>query len=484
MKTRNLVSALVLVLLTVSMVQGVQVSGASTLSPFAKGIDFPAYTANGYLTSDSDASLKLLAATGANWVGLQVEWIMPTATSTIIAPSGTVTPSDASLIHAISLAHSLGMKAELRLVTQMGDGSNKKQIAPSNWNAWFQSYTTFMVYYGKLGQANGVDMIMLGGELDPSVFYVSNWLSVISAVRQVYSGLLSYGASHSACISSQKPVCQDGFREVTWWGALDIAAVDAYFLISSAPDSSVNQMVAGCVSWEHWIADLMNWEGSINKPVIFTEIGYGSYKGSPMNPAAEPVVTNPIVDLQEQNNAYQAALSSLYGQPWLKGMFWWQWDLNPNSGGSNDYSYTPQNKPAQQTLTTWDSMNWDTAPPPTSTLLTANPLPVCYTSISSPKLYLSRTSPKTITVYVELPPGYNPANIALSSVKINGTVLAIAEGTIADFNNDYISDTSFVFSRQALQALIGSSTGTKVLVITGYVGSVRFGGTVTINVYS
>ena len=57
MKTRNLVSALVLVLLTVSMVQGVQVSGVSTLSSFAKGIDFPVYTANGYLTSDSDTSM-------------------------------------------------------------------------------------------------------------------------------------------------------------------------------------------------------------------------------------------------------------------------------------------------------------------------------------------------------------------------------------------------------------------------------------------
>ena len=409
---------------------------------------------------------------------------MPTATSTIIAPESTVTSSDASLIHAIKLAHSLGMKAELRLVTQMGDGSNPKQIAPSSWNAWFQSYTTFMVYYGKFGQASGVDMIMLGGELDPSVLYVSNWLSVIGAVRQVYSGLLTYGAARLTCIQGRTLVCTDGFRDVTWWSALDIADVDAYFPVSSAPDSSVNQMVAGCVSWEHWIPDLVNWQASINKPVIFAAIGYGSYKGSPMNPGGEPSVTNPTIDLQEQNNAYQAALSSLYGQPWFKGMFWWEWDLDPNAGGTNDYGYTPQNKPAQQTLTTWYSKNWDTAPPPTPTLLTANPLPVCYTSISSPNLYLSKTSPKSITVYVELPPGYNPASIAFSSIKINATVPAIAKGPIADFNNDYIPDTSFVFSRQALQALIGSSTGTKVLVITGYVGSVRFGGTVTINVYS
>jgi hypothetical protein len=80
-----------------------------------------------------------------------------------------------------------------------------------------------------------------------------------------------------------------------------------------------------------------------------------------MNPGGEPSVTNPTVDLQEQNNAYQATLSSLYGQPWLKGIFWWHWTLDPNSGGPNDYSYTPQNKPALQTLTTWYLKNWGTA---------------------------------------------------------------------------------------------------------------------------
>ena len=352
--------------------QGSQVSAASTMSSFAKGIDDPAFTVNGYLTTSSDTSMSLLQATGANWVGLQVEWIMPTATSTTIGPSGAVTASNASLIHAINLAHSLGLKVMLRLITQMGDGSNKKQIAPSNWSAWFRSYTKYMVYYGEFGQTNGVDMIMLGGELDPSVFHMSNWLGLISAVRNVYGGMLTYGASYSACFSWRSPPCRDGFRDVKWWSALDVMGVDAYFPIATHPDSSVNSMVAG---WEHWIPDLMNWEASIGKPVIFTEIGYGSYSGSPMNPGGEPSVTNPTIDLQEQNNAYQATLSSLYGQPWLKGIFWWHWNLNPNSGGPNDYSYTPQNKPALQTLTTWYLKNWDTAAANT-TLLQSNPLTV------------------------------------------------------------------------------------------------------------
>ncbi len=37
-------------------------------------------------------------------------------------------------------------------------------------------------------------------------------------------------------------------------------------------------------------------------------------------------------------------------KPWWDGAFWWSWDPNPNSGGSSDTGFTPQNKPAQAVL--------------------------------------------------------------------------------------------------------------------------------------
>ena len=42
--------------------------------------------------------------------------------------------------------------------------------------------------------------------------------------------------------------------------------------------------------------------------------------------------------------------SSILGKPWFAGLFFWNWQTNPVSGGPGDLGYTPQNKPAQEIL--------------------------------------------------------------------------------------------------------------------------------------
>ena len=56
------------------------------------------------------------------------------------------------------------------------------------------------------------------------------------------------------------------------------------------------------------------------------------------------------MDLQEQADAYQAALEVLWGRPWLAGIFWWQWPAIPNSSGPGNTDFTPSGKPAEHVL--------------------------------------------------------------------------------------------------------------------------------------
>ena len=83
------------------------------------------------------------------------------------------------------------------------------------------------------------------------------------------------------------------------------------------------------------------------KPLMFTEIGYGSVAGANMAPAT---TDGGSLDLQEQANAYEAALATFWGKPWMAGMYWWDWSVDPNKGGSGDSSFTPHNKPAEAVL--------------------------------------------------------------------------------------------------------------------------------------
>ena len=211
--------------------------------------------------------------------------------------------------------------------------------------------------------------MVVGIELDTTVSHDAQWRSLISAVRAVYSGTLTYGASATSCVGGP---CHRGYRDVTWWDALDFAGVDAYFPLSNKseqPTPSLQDLLNG---WATWLPDLQSWQASINKPVLFLEMGYASYQGSTLDPGkAMSKVHNPVVDLQEQANAYQSTFETFYGRTWLRGIFWWRWLPDPNAGGSQDWTYTPQGKPALQVIMNWYSKNWDN-PTTTSTSASAS----------------------------------------------------------------------------------------------------------------
>ena len=54
--------------------------------------------------------------------------------------------------------------------------------------------------------------------------------------------------------------------------------------------------------------------------------------------------------MPEQAAAYQAALETVWAQPWLAGIYWWNWDTSPYQGGANDGNFTPHGKPAEEIL--------------------------------------------------------------------------------------------------------------------------------------
>jgi hypothetical protein len=137
----------------------------------------------------------------------------------------------------------------------------------------------------------------------------------------------------------------DRERDVPWWDALDYAGVDAYFPVSTSADASLADIVA---AWRPHVAALRAWSARIRRPVILTEIGYRSVRGAGREPWEWQRPGEPSPG--EQERLYRAALSALWGEPWLSGMYWWQWRTSPPADASTDTSYTPQGKPARRVL--------------------------------------------------------------------------------------------------------------------------------------
>ncbi len=311
--------------------------GTISFTPvWQKGFSYTSWWHDSYDSADSNTSIDNLGTTGTKWVSLLVTWYQDTATSTNIYRDINRTPDDAGLIQAIDRIHALGMKVMLKPHVDCQDGTWRGQIESADWDAWFGSYTTFINYYADLAKNNGVDQFCIGCELEKSVSCEDKWREVIGGVRSRFGGPITYAANW------------DSYDKIHFWDALDYAGVDAYFPLTDKDTPTIPELID---RWNRWAGSLTVWQGNIQKPVVFTEIGYRSVDG--MNKAPYEWTGTGTIDLQEQADCYESAFQVFQDKPWFYGMYWWNWTTEPAQGGQTDLNYTPHNKPAEGVLCGW-----------------------------------------------------------------------------------------------------------------------------------
>ncbi len=300
---------------------------------FQKGMSYVSWPP-WYDSADSDESLLRLSETNTEWVAICPFWYQNNINSTKIYADLSMTPTNESVSHAINRTHDLGMKVMLKPMVDPKDGHWRGEIPPSE--AWFESYAAFINFFAEFAEQHGVEMLCIGCELTSTVSNSSKWEDIISGVRARYSGPITYAATITS------------YYSIKWWSSVDYVGIDAYFILSSEYDPTLYTLKQ---TWE-WDASIIEaWQSIVNKPIIFTEIGYRSGNGSNMAPW--DYWTQMDVDLQEQVDCYEAAFQTLWKKSWFYGFYWWNWETNPDAGGPYDSSFTPQNKPVENLITSW-----------------------------------------------------------------------------------------------------------------------------------
>ncbi|MCK5831870.1 MAG: hypothetical protein KAH20_16375 [Methylococcales bacterium] len=312
------------------------------------GIAFVDYTYDGYLSEKSDRELERLASTGVEWTNILVSAMSDTIDSTEIYRSQRDgrTPSDEAVIHAIKKAQSLGLKVmlypHLDLVNDPKHwfGEVGKNFNSQQWDAWFRSYTGFLLYFAKIAEQNNVEQLSIGMELMYAEKHEASWRKLISIIRQHYSGTLIYAENYATKINDFDN------SNVRWWDALDYIGIDAYYdlIPETNKNPTLNEML---VAWRPIVKRLERYSKKWNKPILFPEMGYRSVKGSTHHPWS--LALNRNVDLQEQKNAYKAFYKSFANKPWFAGVFWWTHSAREELNILNT-SYSPIGKPAEEVI--------------------------------------------------------------------------------------------------------------------------------------
>ena len=334
-----LVALLALVVATPALVPG-RPAGAA-----AGQVAGMVLSSTGQTQSTADA-VSQMKADGVNTVSLFVWWWADSPQSTSLAPYSGTEP-DAQLSDQISAIRQAGLKVILVPIFYCGtcEGGWRGVMQPSDVNAFFASYTQFIDHYARLAQADGVWLLFAGSEMTNLEGYWSNWESVISSVRQNYTGLVGYEQNWDVLAHPQ------------FLSDVDVVGVSAYFPLDDGASPTVSQLEAdwsnshaAADAGRNWVGDLTHLANSTGKPILFGEVGYidSTYAGR------QPFLNSFFApDNQLQANLYQALLQTFSGYSWWMGVSWWEWSDSPA-----DANRTPVGKPVEQLLQKWYVQGW------------------------------------------------------------------------------------------------------------------------------
>jgi hypothetical protein len=334
-RTARLVAAVVAVLAAACLA-----APRAAQADFHRGVAYTTYSANAYGAPASDASLARLAQDGNTDVEIVATVYMDNPYSTSVAPTS-ATPTDASILHAMQTARSLGLRVTLKPQVDVLTRSWRGAIAPLDPSLWFSSYEQQIDHYADLAREGGASMYVVGTELKTmsGPGYTYRWQQLIDGVRQRFGGQLTYAANY------------DEFQQIGFWGSLDYIGVDAYWPIASSSDQPVAALFSAWTA-RGYVGALQRASAITGKPVLFTEVGYRSIVGATIHPGIWNSTAD--YDMQEQADAYESVYEALASQPWFAGLYWWSWPAAlPPNGWNGDY--TPTYKPAESVMKSWNA---------------------------------------------------------------------------------------------------------------------------------
>ena len=315
-------------------------------APAPRGADFRRGVALGLFVHDRDpayqratygAFLEEIRDLGASDVQLVVRWAQDDVRATRLTADQSVTPDDALLEWVVEEARRRGLRTFILPVVHLRVRRGRDwrgRLAPVDLDAWWRSYTRFVLHYARLARRSGASMLAVGSELLTMEGHEARWRALVRDVRRAFpKGRLTYSANW------------DHFEPVPFWDALDVVGVTAYQPLSRDRDPDEAALLRG---WRPFANHLRSWAARHGHRYVITEVGYPSHplaarrpwdhtRGGPPDPAL-------------QLRCYRALFQAWHADPRLDGVFVWNWF---GVGGPDDPGYTPRGKPAAFVLRRW-----------------------------------------------------------------------------------------------------------------------------------
>ena len=251
---------------------------------------------------------------------------------------------DSTFIELSKLCKSQQLTVMLKphLYIESGWRDEIKYDSKEDWDLWFADYSKLLLQYAKVAEAGGADILCIGTELLDSVKQQPDkWRELISEIRKIYSGKLTYAANWDK-----------EYKAVPFWDALDYIGIQSYFPMKVEGDVNVENLKKGV---KPYLDTLSQVSRRFNKKVLLTEMGYRSIVNNYERPWTWPMkwdIFTRVYSEESQVMAYKAIMSSVFGQEWFGGAFIWEYDFNEDDGPQavQRYNFSPRHKKTEEVI--------------------------------------------------------------------------------------------------------------------------------------
>lgn len=307
---------------------------AASGKAFQRGVSVVIYGNDPFFQHKAEVLLNHLSRLGANSVSFVVPIFQEGVLSSVVHTDLVRTPSNVKVAIFATEARKRGFTVMLRPLLDIGTPETatdwRGTLRPQDREQWHRTYRALLLSYAQLAQANHVDVLDIGSELDSMEPDASYWTQLIRSIRSVYHGQVTYSSNWAK-----------GYP--AFGRSLDFISIDAYFPLSRPLTASAPELAA---AWQPWIDRMNRIRKSFGKPLVLTEMGATSLAGSFQQPwiwdNGQPI------DLTSQQRYYEAACQSVV--PRFGGVYWWLYTLDPPAKPGLDRSYAVAGKPAEAAL--------------------------------------------------------------------------------------------------------------------------------------
>jgi len=189
---------------------------------------------------------------------------------------------------------------------------------PGHWDRFFRDYRVWIADQARLAERHGVDAFCLGTELKGTLEHEQPWRSVIAAVREQYTGPLTYAANW------------DSYQRVPFWDALDAIGIQAYFPVSDLAPPTEASLRQG---WQDVSDRLRAFREQHAMPVVFTELGYTNSTHAGQAPWRYDQLGDRAEAEAAKRLCLRVALEHIEADPTIDGAFLWKWFTEPHRSG-------------------------------------------------------------------------------------------------------------------------------------------------------